>query len=199
MKQKIEKACVTLIDTYNNEGLTYEDYVNDCKECDIEPESEASIAFSEWLGEMTSNHTEDFFDNMEWTKVDYPVMITGELGLWNGRPSIVPVKMESTDFVTYYTNWKGERIAYDRGHFKKPSLLRAIQKCISGNSILDFKVRFNDGVIEVDAMHHDGTNRFYIRKLSVKGLMRAKSFENRYEDYEPKDYWFSRIKYDEIF
>ena len=197
--KKQDRVCVTLIDTYNNDGLEYKDYLEFCEDNDIEPADEDSMDYYDWLNDTTNMYIDDFFTNLVWSKIDYPVMITGDLGLWNGRPSIVPVRVDSSNYATHYTNFKGECVAYHKAHYEEPSIWKAIKKCVSGRSIDDFKVRYNDGVIEVDAMHHDGTNTFYIHKLSKKGLERAESFENRYEDYEPKDYWFSRIKYDEIF
>jgi len=196
--KKTERECVTLIDTYNNDGLTYEDYREDCEENDREPEAEDSNDYYEWLSDTTTRYWEDFQANLKYSKADYPLMITGSLGLWNGRPDMYPILVESEDWVTHYKNWKGEIVEYHTHHYDNPSILKAILKCLG--SCDDIKVRFNDGVVEVDALHHDGTNCFYIRKLSKKGLAAVEAANNRGEDeYKPKDWWFSRIKRDELF
>lgn len=194
-----EKKVVGLIDTYNH-GFTYNDYVDFCECNEIEADDENSNDYYEWLSEEISRQIEDFFDNLSYGSVDYPLLITGTLGLWDGKKTIYPVKMESSDWATKYKKHDGTYCDYTRPHFLNPSIKNAIKKCINGNSIEDFGVRFDNGIIEVDAMHHDGTNTFYIRKLSKRGLKKVEYYENNYiHDYKVEDWFFNKIKLDEIF
>ena len=100
-------------------------------------------------------------DNIKSCKeYNVPVAITGTLGLWDGDHDIWPRKMESV---------------YD-----------AIRKCVGGD-IEWATVMYDDGVITVDAYHHDGCNHFIIKALSKKGI--TKQFA------EYKDYDFKRLPY----
>ena len=89
---------------------------------------------------------DDFFMNLgssSYLNKDY--LVTGTVHGWNGNHEIEG---------TYFNN-----------------LEEAINECIK--DCYDFKVfESNDG-IEVHNMHHDGTNVFYIRLLSKKGIAKA--------------------------
>ena len=72
-------------------------------------------------------------------------MITGSLGLWYGRPSIVPLVCEDIE--------------------------SAIRKC--ANNMDYVIVKQVNGHLEVTGIHHDGSNHFEIHILNDKGI-RAK-------------------------
>lgn len=66
----------------------------------------------------------DFWDNINYSAYNkLPCVVTGILGLWNGKKSIVPVKTDS--------------------------LFRAIQKCIT-RGIENIVVKQNGNIIEVN-------------------------------------------------
>lgn len=67
--------------------------------------------------------------------------ITGVCGLWDGDHTIVPVRVNG--------------------------LMPAIVKCF--DSCDDIVVEQVGGHLEINAMHHDGTNRFQIHLLNSKG------------------------------
>ena len=141
--------------------FSYEDYVESCEDCGIEPAEEDSNAYWEWCAEQRDfNYEDDMYAIEECEAYNVPCIITGRLGLWNGRHGIAPTKCDSV---------------YD-----------GIQKCI-GQSIDDVDVKFNNGVIEVTAHHHDGTNVFEIHALSKKGLKKVG------DDYQKHD--FKRLPY----
>ena len=75
---------------------------------------------------------------------NYPCVIFGSLGLWDGRKEIMPVK--------------------------EYNLVKAIKRCIRDKNIEDFKIYQVDGHIKVEAIHHDGNNIFYIHILNNKGI-----------------------------
>lgn len=70
--------------------------------------------------------------------------VEGTLGLWNGRKDIVPKVFDN--------------------------LLEAISACIGSCDYV--KIIKNYSKIEVEASHHDGTNRFTLRCLSDLGEIR---------------------------
>lgn len=176
-----ESNVFVMIDTYNNGGLEYRDYLDFCEVNEIEPAAEDSNDYYEWLGEESQRFWEDFIDNLSYGKCTYPLLITGSLGLWTGSHDIEPVLVESED---YHQNGN---------YYSKPSMKTAILKCLG--SCDDIKITYNDGIIEVDAMHHDGTNSFYIKKLTDVGYEAA--LEERWDDmtYE----WFEPIEPGDIY
>jgi hypothetical protein len=165
----MSKKQITLIDTYNS-GLEYSDYVEYCELNEITPEPEGSNDYYEWEAEENQRYVEDFFENLRYVKFDTPVIITGSLGLWNGRKEIYPMVVESTE---------------------KPSLYNAVMKCINGMD--DFKVELSEGEIVVHGYHHDGTNIFTISKLSKKGIDPVLRAVEDGKHLQIKNYWIGKI------
>lgn len=147
-------------------NVSYEDYLEMCEEMEIEPKEEGSSEQIEEVIEYMNDDFGDFKSNLKYSKWNVPCMITGSLGLWNGRPTIVPVLCDN--------------------------LVEAIEKCFG--SCDDLEVNLENGHLEVLAKHHDGTNCFEIHILSKKGLREVERPIYKYEkDFEPKPYWFKNI------
>jgi hypothetical protein len=88
----------------------------------------------------TQDNYEADMENIKYCKqYNVPVRIEGTLGLWNGRHDIEP--------------------------YAKNSVYDAINWCI-GRDTQDIDVFYDDGHIEVQCHHHDGTNTFYIYAVS---------------------------------
>lgn len=101
-------------------------------------------AFIEWVyGEYLNSEWIDLLDNIKYSKYgNTPCVVVGTLGLWNGRKDIYPTKCDN--------------------------LVSAIKKCAGSAS--NVIVILNNGCIEVNAMHHDGTNCFEIHLLNKLGI-----------------------------
>lgn len=156
MEKRDYKHGTFTLATTDTDGWSYEDYKEWCEDNGIEPEDENSDGFWEWCREETDLNWESDLENIKSCKeYDVPCIITGTLGLWWGRPTIKPERMESV---------------YD-----------AILRCIGEADIVT--VQWNDGVVTVDAYHHDGCNCFTIKALSKKGI--AKQYAE-YKDYDTK-------------
>ena len=99
-------------------------------------------------------------------------MVTGELGLWTGKHTIIPKLFDS--------------------------LWDALSSTINGMD--DVKITFNNGKIKVFAYHHDGTNVLEINRLSAKGIkeVNRKKYVWNGDDYDVKSYWFKQIKINEL-
>lgn len=124
------------------EGFEYEDYLDFCEENGIKPKGRHSDEFYDWCCEECELNYESDFENIENTEeYNVPVIISGTLGLWWGHPTIEPEEVDS--------------------------VAEAITKCI-GRDIDHIVVEYEDGVIYVKAMHHDGTNHFEIRAKEGK-------------------------------
>ena len=127
---------MTILDTYNYNGLTYEDYLEFCEINEIEPDDENSNAFYEWLAEERENAFGDLEMNLSFSKFNGPVTVCGSLGLWWGRPTIEPKKFD--------TLWD------------------AIVAC--AQDVDDIIVTLEKGILKVQGLHHDGRNVFTIHR-----------------------------------
>ena len=143
------------------EQFTYEEYEDWCEDMGEEAGSDTSDEFYEWCAEVAATNWDSDMDNIKsFKEYNVPVVITGTLGLWDGNHDICPRKMDSV---------------YD-----------AILKCVGGD-IQWATVMYDDGVITVEAYHHDGCNCFTIKALSKKGIAK------QYAEY--KGYDFKRLPY----
>jgi len=82
-----------------------------------------------------------FGEGASW-KDDTPVVILGNLGLWNGPHQVIPYECKS--------------------------ILEAVHKCIEDMDEVEI---YEDqyGNLKVDGYHHDGTNHFTIKRVTDKG------------------------------
>lgn len=112
---------------------------------DIDIDTYDKDDFEEYCADVNNEYFEDDFGRLgNWTcspLQNQEVVIQGELGLWDGKHQIRP-----------------ERCA---------NLYVAIQKCLQ-----DYNVIAEDGYgnLIVCAHHHDGVNRFVIKKVTDKGV-----------------------------
>jgi hypothetical protein len=121
-----------------------EDYEEYCEVNGMEPGDEDD--FSDWCREETDMNFEQDLDNIETCKeYNVPVLITGHLGLWWGKPEIDAVRMES--------------------------VIDAVHKCLN-SADYGALIEWEDGEIHVYSYHHDGCNSFTIKALSKKGQAR---------------------------
>lgn len=134
-QHKNNRKMITYLDTYNHDGLTYEDYKEFCEDNDITPEAEDSQDFYDWLAQETEFSVEDFRDNLKYAKFG-PVSVSGRLGLWCGSPSIETTKFDN--------------------------ILDAFNACVS--DAWDVIVTLDKGILTVQALHHDGRNVFTIHR-----------------------------------
>ena len=185
-----EKKIVVIYDS--REDLPYEDYVESCEMNDIDPADEDSQDYWDWVSEKRNDYYDDMMGNLSWTKIDSPVMITGSLGLWDGKHEIFPIVVKSDGYGRkFYTS---DYIGYE-----VPSLKAAVEKCCGGRDTLDVAVKFEEDRIVVYAYHHDGCNVFSIRLLSEKGLKLADEAVENGDVCCPDETWFAPINFDKIF
>lgn len=191
METKKEKQPVKFVLYDSREEIPYEDYVENCEINDCEPAEEDSQDYWDWVNETRAMYWDDLKMNMCYSKIDYPLIITGSLGLWDGRHTIQPMIIESEGYGRKFTTC-------DYTGYELPSIKKAVEKACSGRSVEDFDVTYEDGVIYVNCYHHDGTNRFEIHKLSKKGIECAARFIEREPFGELKKEWFAKIRKNEI-
>jgi len=156
----------------NTDIPDYEDYVEWCEDMDEEVYPDNSDQYWNWVYDCRETDWEDLWYSLKSSELNKEtILVTGQLGLWNGRPTIVPQVFNG--------------------------ICEAIQKCLND---MDYYRIFlqKDGSLEVQGIHHDGTNIFYLHRLNKKGLAAVEAADNRYEDYEPKNWWFKRFWIEEV-
>lgn len=177
MKTNTKSTKVNLLDTYNQFGLNEEhwlEYLESVVDKDQYiawiknhnfTEEELSFEkyctevcymqdYDDWLSDMSATYSDDFWSNATgaFDARQKGFVVTGTLGLWNGRPQVGNICLSENIFDT-------------------------IRTCF-GDDIDDLQIDFEDGVIWVNAMHHDGTNSFAVRALSAKGIQWAERHPN---------------------
>ncbi len=143
---------ITLIDTYNRNPKDYiEDFKLWCEDCGYSYTGEdeddlvakddwgISIKFMAWYYDNCQIEEQDFWDNLKDAMENrcLDCVVTGQLGLWDGRKSIVPVCME---------------------------LMDAIYKCLKDAEY--YAISIENNVMVITNCHHDGTNKFEIRLVN---------------------------------
>lgn len=162
MKKKVYVLCdTTEIPSYNS----YVEYCKDCLEC--EPSKENSEGYWDYVNEMIELEYNSMKENMTISEqCQYPVIITGELGLWDRKRKICPMRCDT--------------------------LYEAITRC--SRNADSIKVEYQDGVVSVHSYHHDGCNTFQIHKLSKRGDIVCSKWENGISpNTEVKEYWFAKF------
>ena len=182
------KQNLVLRDTHNADDYSYEEYVDWCEANELTPKDEDSSDYWDWVSEMADIDYDDFMFGIDHDSDPNDIYcITGTLGLWNGRPTIVPVMCESMK------ETRNGRTTYRSG------LRLAIEKCIYDNGYYKIEYNYKTGCVEVEVSHHDGTNYFEIHKLSKYGRDRMISADSRGDDYNATPRWFKRINETELF
>lgn len=137
-----KKINVVYFDNFDFDFDEYKEWF--MENCDIEDEDDVSDDdVYEYINDCLRNDFDDFFANLEYSKNnDKYCVITGRLGLWNGRPQIEPCVCEDVE--------------------------SAIKKCIDKCDYCIIKQV--NGHLEVIGIHHDGRNTFEINLLNDKGV-----------------------------
>lgn len=158
------ESTITVIDTnildYND---FYEDFKEFCKDNGYTLVGEGSemeglylggrFSFSQYMNDVVSRDCEDFWENLRLVKKspynDFYV-VTGTLGLWNGRRGGICETFESL---------------YD-----------ACSKC--STDAYDIIVKCDGKKVDFDCMHHDGTNTFEIYRLNWDDYDKVRYWED---------------------
>ena len=179
-----------VIYTTDIDNYKYEDYLEYCEANEIEPCSEDSQSYWDWVSEMISMDVEDAYSNIDCKQdANTMVVITGTLGLWYGNPEIDPVFVESESEYHHATKQRSYSSA----------LRLAIQKCAEGMDNVECYLNDETGCVEVIGHHHDGTNHFHIHKLSEfgKNAKDDAEYEDNLDQMEPL--WFEKFTEEDLY
>lgn len=143
----------TLIDTFNRDADDYvEDFEEYCLDNEYVIEGDGTdmeglylggkVTFWDWYYSTTEYEDDDFWNSFKNAIEKEPLytrcVITGNLGLWNGRKTIVPTLVDNL---------------YD-----------AVMKCLT--DCMHYSLVIKNNVLYVRGSHHDGTNSFEIRLVN---------------------------------
>lgn len=129
----------------SRELKTYDEYLEFCEMNNIEPQGEDSEHYYEIVGYLKSWDYDVLLSNIKHCVYNRQKWaVEGTLGLWNGQREIVPKVFDS--------------------------LFEAIIACTHRCDYI--KITKDYSTIEVEAIHHDGTNRFTLKCLSDLGEIR---------------------------
>ena len=155
----------------------YSEYLDWCEWNNVEPAEENSNGYYEWCAEEAQNNYDCDMDNLMYSELkDRTFAIEGTLGLWWGRPTIEPVVVNG--------------------------IVPAIKRCF-GRDINDIDAELNikDGVIYVQAHHHDGTNCFTLKMLNKNGekwieaaIEKWRMNHEKGEDFELNNRYWTKLK-----
>ena len=126
---------------YDNYNIDYDAYYNEyldwCDVNDLDPDGKDSWEFMNWVTEQENNDWDNLMESFD-EHCQYSCVVLGKVGTWRGNFEIVPKRFDT--------------------------LRCAISACISECDYIE--ITFEDGVISVTSIHHDGTNVFTIHKLN---------------------------------
>ena len=130
---------------FNNYDINYDefylDYLEWCKENDRNPDTKESQSFYNYVYSSLDIEWDDLMLNIKYDNdCQEECVVLGTLGLWTGRHEINAKKFFG--------------------------LKDAINACVTNIDYIIIKEE--NGVIYVDAIHHDGVNTFEIHKLNKK-------------------------------
>lgn len=147
--------------------IEYDVYIEHCEINDLTPQGEDSEDFYNVAREYQVLEFDDLLTNLRYCKANnYKWVVSGTLGLWNGRHEIEPKLFNN--------------------------LINALNACFGKCD--DIIITKSHSVIKVTALHHDGRNYFELRALSDLGEERANkydgniSFKNK-ENLRTLDKW----------
>lgn len=131
---------------FNNYDINYDafylDYLEWCKENDRNPDTKESQSFYNYVYSSLDIEWDDLMVNIKYDNdCQEECVVLGTLGLWTGRHEINAKKFFG--------------------------LKDAINACVTNIDYIIIKEE--NGVIYIDAIHHDGVNIFEIHKLNKKG------------------------------
>jgi len=117
----------------------------------------------DFIAEEDQIHWDDFmYEVKHWDKTNYPgsnVVLHGTCGTWRG-------------------SFKGGQI-FD-------SLEEAIRKAVDNKDYITIKIESN-GELLVEGVHHDGTNYWYIKAITAKGMEYLNRFDRIFYNTHDRD------------
>ena len=148
-KEKVELGDGKDVVIYDSgREVTMDELREHCELNEIEVPEEGSSEYWDWVATFQEWDWQDFVENLKCSRRrPEKVVITGTLGLWDGRHEIVPVLTDMDDpekFLGLFTR----------------------------NCGCDYRVRvgYDEDGLYVSTSHHDGTNCLHIREVTPDGL-----------------------------
>lgn len=147
----MKKIIATYFDNTDYDFDLYKESFQECRELtDVEMEDVTDDEIYSFISDSLEMDYDDFFSNLQFSKfMDTPCVVTGSLGLWHGRHSIIPETFSDIE--------------------------DAIKKCVENMDYCSIKQVY--GHLEVTGIHHDGSNTFEIHLLNKRGIDASERIE----------------------
>lgn len=176
----------TLIDTYNRNADDYvEDFEIYCKDNEYIIRGEGTemvglylggkITFWDWYYQTLNYEDNDFWDGFRLAIKNEPLytrcVIVGNLGLWNGRKTIIPTLVDNL---------------YD-----------AVMKCLTDCEYYSLIIKNN--VLYVKGSHHDGTNSFEIRLVNSDNYDKLNYWDDDDDDGDIEKFFEDKNNFNQFY
>lgn len=147
----MKKIITTYFDNTDYDFDFYKETFQECNELtDEEMEDITDDEIYTFINNSVLMDYDDFFNNLRFSKfMDTPCVVTGSLGLWHGRHSIIPETFSNIE--------------------------DAIKKCVKNVDYCSIGQVY--GHLEVIGVHHDGSNIFEIHLLNKRGIDASERIE----------------------
>lgn len=96
--------------------IPYSEYVEFCRDNDIEPEAENSTHYWNYVNDTLQMWYDDFKDNMKYSKL-FPMVAVGYAGLWNGTARGGKVLKDVDDLLGLFSSCDNIKIWQDKDGF----------------------------------------------------------------------------------
>ena len=96
--------------------IPYSEYVEFCRDNDIEPEAENSTHYWNYVNDTLQMWYDDFKDNMKYSKL-FPMVAVGYAGLWNGNVRGGNVLKDVDDLLGLFSSCDYIKIWQDKDGF----------------------------------------------------------------------------------
>ena len=96
--------------------IPYSEYVEFCRDNDIEPEAENSTHYWNYVNDTQQMWYDDFKDNMKYSKL-FPMVAVGYAGLWNGTARGGKVLKDVDDLLGLFSSCDNIKIWQDKDGF----------------------------------------------------------------------------------
>ena len=93
--------------------IPYSEYVEFCRDNDIEPEAENSTHYWNYVSDTLQMWYDDFKDNMKYSKL-FPMVAVGYAGLWNGNARGGKVLKDVDDLLGLFSSCDNIKIWQDK-------------------------------------------------------------------------------------
>lgn len=150
----------------SDEDVPYEDYVENCKDNDREPDAEGSDAYWQYVRDTQEMFHDDFRANMKCCKL-FPMVATGYAGLWYGQVAGGKVLHNVDDMLSMFSECDRVKIWQDKDGFHMNGYHH------DGTNSVDIRILNNRGKAWLEKNEENASRRELCETLSKPCFSRS--------------------------